>query len=90
MVALLEAEDMSGRVGASLLQTVGIPELIASDLTSYRSIAIDLATNTTFFNDVRSRLVDAADSTRDKKRVNNPLWDMARYVKLILLLILSI
>ena len=81
MVTLLEAPDMSARVGASMLQTLGLPELIAGDLESYRSISIDLAANKTFFADVRTRLVDAADSTKDKSRVNNPLWNMARYVK---------
>ena len=85
MVTLLEAPDMSARVGASMLHTVGIPELVASDLASYRSISIDLATNTTFFNDVRKRLVAAADSTINDDVTNNPLWNMARYVRLLLL-----
>jgi len=80
LVTLLEAKDMSARVGASMLHTLGIPELVATDIDSYKEISVKLASNKTFFDDIRSRLVAAADSTKDPNQRNNPLWDMARYV----------
>ena len=45
LLELAAAAIGAGRVGASLLQACGLPELVANDATSYEGIALRLARN---------------------------------------------
>lgn len=49
-------ETFASRMGASLLATVGLSELVAATLGEYKSIAIDLAKNAAKLNDYRDVL----------------------------------
>jgi len=59
------------RVGASLLQAVGLPELITHDLPSYEALALRLATEPGLLTGLRVRLRAQARSS--------PLYATARY-----------
>jgi protein O-GlcNAc transferase len=69
--------DMGSRVGASALTALGIKELIAHTQDEYDQIAVRLATDSTFYTEVRTKLIQAnlASSPR------NPFWDLERYVR---------
>jgi protein O-GlcNAc transferase len=59
-----------GRVGASLLSALGLPELIAEDLHSYELIALELARDATRLASLRNRLWE--------NRQKFPLFDTAK------------
>jgi len=63
-------EAFAGRVAASLLRAVGLPELITDSLEEYESLALKLAKDPTLLQSYRDRL------TRDPARL--PLFDTAR------------
>jgi predicted O-linked N-acetylglucosamine transferase (SPINDLY family) len=63
-------KTFAGRVGASLLRAVGLPELITDSLEDYESLALRLATDRSLLQSYRDRL------TRDPTRL--PLFDTAR------------
>ncbi len=60
-----------GRVAASLLGAIGLPELITHDLEAYEARAIELATRGTTLSDVRSKLA--------QNRTRYPLFDTDRF-----------
>jgi protein O-GlcNAc transferase len=60
----------AGRVGASLLQAIGLPELVASSLAEYEAIALALARDPEALARVRTKLVS--------NRSTEPLFDTAR------------
>lgn len=60
-------ETFAGRVGGSLLQAVGLPELIASDLRDYFARALRLATDPAELLALRDRLA--------RQRRSAPLFD---------------
>jgi predicted O-linked N-acetylglucosamine transferase (SPINDLY family) len=62
-----------GRVGASLLKAIGLPELIASDLAEYETIARELAAN--------PQKLLALRHTVAANRLTHPLFDTARFTK---------
>ncbi|WP_207458559.1 tetratricopeptide repeat protein [Azospirillum sp. SYSU D00513] len=62
--------SMIGRVSASLLRAVGLPELVAPDLAGYRALALDLARRPK----ERARLRRHLDMARDTA----PLFDSAK------------
>jgi predicted O-linked N-acetylglucosamine transferase (SPINDLY family) len=66
-------QTFSGRVAASLLSAVGLPELVAKDLGDYEAIAIELAGNPQKLLSLRNTL--AAD------RLTHPLFDTARFTR---------
>jgi len=61
------------RMAGSLLNAAGLPELVASSLEEYEAIAFRLATDTTAYATVRSKL--------DSSRLLAPLFDTARFAK---------
>jgi protein O-GlcNAc transferase len=61
----------AGRVAASLLNAVGLPELIGSDLADYEAVALELARNTDMLAAIRARLA--------QNRATSPLFDTDRY-----------
>jgi protein O-GlcNAc transferase len=63
----------AGRVATSLLQAVGLPELITGDLAEYEATALKLATTPALLADVRARL--------SRNRTNYPLFDTNRFCR---------
>jgi predicted O-linked N-acetylglucosamine transferase (SPINDLY family) len=61
----------AGRVAASLLSAMDLPELITQDLTSYEALALKLARDDVFRDALRDKLV----ANRDK----NSLFDAAKF-----------
>jgi protein O-GlcNAc transferase len=63
----------TGRVAASLLEAVGMPELIASSLAEYEALALDLARNPERLSALRAKL--------DANRVSSPLFDTTLFTQ---------
>ena len=61
----------AGRVAASLLNAIGLPELITHSLPEYEALALELATNRKRLAEIRSRLA--------KNRDTYPLFDTDRF-----------
>jgi len=61
----------SGRVAASLLEAIGLAELIADNLEDYESMALKLAMEPVRLREVREKL--------KQNRLNYPLFDTQRY-----------
>ena len=62
-----------GRVAASLLNVIGLPELITQDLDAYEALALALARNPQRLISLRQKL--------STNRASYPLFDMARFAK---------
>ncbi len=62
-----------GRVGASLLHAVGLPELVTPTLEAYEKRAIELASDRAQLSRIRERL--------EQGRLTAPLFDTARYAQ---------
>ncbi len=65
----------SGRVAASLLTAIGLPELIAENLAEYEAFALALARDPARLADLRARLAQSRDTA--------PLFDTARTTRAI-------
>jgi protein O-GlcNAc transferase len=61
----------AGRVAASLLRAVGLPDLITHTLEEYQSLALQLATNPTRLAEIKQRLAG--------NRLTWPLFDTDRF-----------
>jgi len=66
-------DTFAGRVGASLLQAVGMPELITHSLAEYEAKALMLAQNPAELSRLKSKLIGNLPTA--------PLFDTARYAK---------
>jgi protein O-GlcNAc transferase len=64
-------ESFAARVAGSLLQTVGLPELITGDLRGYERLAVELAANPKRLAEMRARLAAV--------RLTTPLFDTALF-----------
>ncbi|MBT8583223.1 tetratricopeptide repeat protein [Polynucleobacter paneuropaeus] len=71
----LIGKSFQSRVAASLLESVGHPELITHDLEGYKDLAIHLAKNPDQLRSIRADLSD--------KQLMLPLFDTPRFVKSI-------
>jgi predicted O-linked N-acetylglucosamine transferase (SPINDLY family) len=60
-----------GRVAASLLNAVGLPELITESLEDYEALALKLARSADLLSDIRARL--------SRNRSEYPLFDTKRF-----------
>jgi protein O-GlcNAc transferase len=65
-------ETFASRVGASLVTSVGLSELIVANLDEYQRRAVELAKNPHSLRDLRDKL--------EKKRPTAPLFDAKRFV----------
>jgi len=72
-VLTCRGRSFAGRVGASLLTALGLPELIADSLEDYESIALDLARHPQKMTSLREKLAVL--------RGTSPLFDTARYTR---------
>ncbi|MBF0294297.1 MAG: tetratricopeptide repeat protein [Magnetococcales bacterium] len=66
-------EGFAGRVGASMLHALGLPELIAVGWEEYDTIALDLARDAERLQEIRRRL--------SINRLTFPLFDLPRFVR---------
>jgi predicted O-linked N-acetylglucosamine transferase (SPINDLY family) len=66
-VLTLLGETFAGRVGASLLYAIGLPELVAHTLEEYQDLALTLATDSPKLVSIKERLA--------KNRSSYPLFD---------------
>jgi predicted O-linked N-acetylglucosamine transferase (SPINDLY family) len=62
-----------GLVGASVLQAIGLPELVASSLTDYEELALALARDPERLAAIKAKLM--------RNRVTEPLFDTARFTR---------
>ena len=68
-----QGKTFSGRVAASLLNSVGLPELITGSLEEYEALALSLATTQERLQNLRARLALARDTC--------PLFDSSRFCR---------
>jgi predicted O-linked N-acetylglucosamine transferase (SPINDLY family) len=66
-------ETFAGRVAASLLNAIGLPELVTSTAQAYEDLAIELATRPEKFAAIKSKL--------DANRLTTPLFDCRRFTE---------
>ena len=66
-VLTCRGDTFAGRVAASLLQAVGLPELITSSLADYTALALWLAQDRDLLGEIRKRLAE--------NRLGRPLFD---------------
>ena len=66
-------ETFAGRVAASLLQSIDLPELIAPTLKSYEQLAIDLAVRPEILATIKRKLA--------QNRLTTPLFDTKLFTK---------
>lgn len=66
-------ETFSGRVAASVLKAVGLPELICGSMADYEAAAIRLASAPDELAQLKARLAD--------NRLTTPLFDTVRYTR---------
>jgi protein O-GlcNAc transferase len=66
-------ETFAGRVAASLLTTIQMPELIATSVDGFERTAIDLAANRERLAAIKRKLADSRHST--------PLFDTAVFTR---------
>jgi predicted O-linked N-acetylglucosamine transferase (SPINDLY family) len=64
-------EGFAGRVGASLLNAIGLPELVTESAADYEALALQLASNPAHLGEVRNRLA--------ANRLTHPLFDTDRF-----------
>jgi len=63
----------AGRVGASMLDAIGLPELVADSLDSYESLALGLAREPQMLASVKAKLL--------RNRKTEPLFDTRRFTR---------
>jgi protein O-GlcNAc transferase len=64
-------QTFAGRVAASLLRAIGMPDLVTDDLAAYECLALRIASEPRLLQDLRDRL--------QRQRLSQPLFDSDRY-----------
>ncbi|MEJ1342748.1 MAG: tetratricopeptide repeat protein [Candidatus Sedimenticola sp. (ex Thyasira tokunagai)] len=72
-VVAMRGNGFASRVSASLLNTIGLPELVADDLRGYEEIARELALNPTRLTELKQKLALC--------RTGSPLFDMDGFTR---------
>jgi predicted O-linked N-acetylglucosamine transferase (SPINDLY family) len=72
-VLTLKGQSFPSRVAASLLNAIGLPELITNTEEDYEALAIELAINPKKFADIKLRLA--------KNRLTAPLFNTPLFAK---------
>ena len=70
-VVTCPGKTFAGRVAASLLRAIGLPDLVTSDLGAYERLALRLASEPALLGELRQRL--------QQNRMSQPLFDTDRY-----------
>lgn len=63
----------AGRVGASVLKAVGLPEFVTTSLEDYEALALKLATDPALLASIRAKLAT--------RRLTGPLFDTPRFTR---------
>jgi predicted O-linked N-acetylglucosamine transferase (SPINDLY family) len=66
-------ETFAGRVAASLLKAVGLPELITTSLEDYEALALKLARELSLLASIKAKLA--------RNRSTYPLFNTARFTR---------
>lgn len=66
-------ETFAGRVGASVLRALGLPELVTHNVAEYEALAYEIATHPQQLASIRRTL--------DVNRAIHPLFDTPRFTK---------
>ena len=66
-------ETFAGRMGASLLRAIGLPELVTTNARDYEALAIELALDPERLRGIRERL--------EVNRLTTPLFDTAAFTR---------
>ena len=69
----LAGESVAGRVAASVLNAVGLPELVTTVREDYEALAVRLGTDPAQLAAIRRKL--------DRNRLTTPLFDSARFAR---------
>lgn len=72
-VVTLAGQSFASRVAASLLNAIGLPELITTNQAEYEALAIELALNPSQLSDIKLRLAN--------NRLAAPLFDTPLFTK---------
>ena len=72
-VLTCKGESFAGRVGASLLNAIGLPELVTHTEAEYEALAIELATNPIKLKLIKEKL--------ERNRIKTPLFDTPKFTK---------
>ena len=73
-----------GRVGASILTNVGLTDFIAQDIDGYIELAVEMAANTSYLEEIRrglrermqgASLCDGRSFAIDVERAYQEMWD---------------
>jgi predicted O-linked N-acetylglucosamine transferase (SPINDLY family) len=68
-----QGNQFAARVAASLLNAVGLPELVTQNETDYEALILELATNREKLTAIREKLAI--------NRLTQPLFDTKRYTR---------
>ncbi len=71
-VISLLGRHFASRVSASLLNAIGLPELVAKSLSEYQDLAVNMAQNPAYFKKIVKKL--------DKNRKSKPLFNTKQFV----------
>ena len=69
----LVGDTFASRVGASMLNAIGLPELITYSENEYKNKAIELATNPILLKTIKEKL--------EKNKISKPLFDAKLFTK---------
>ena len=69
----LAGDSFASRVGASMLNAIGLPELITYSENEYKNKAIELATNPILLKTIKEKL--------EKNKISKPLFDAKLFTK---------
>ncbi|MGB7279793.1 MAG: hypothetical protein WBD15_18865 [Pseudolabrys sp.] len=72
-VLTCECDVFVGRMGASLLSAIGLPELVTATPQAYEELAIELATSSGKLRAIKDKL--------DSNRLTTPLFDTKRFIR---------
>jgi predicted O-linked N-acetylglucosamine transferase (SPINDLY family) len=72
-VLTCEGESLAGRVGSSLLRSIGLPELVTQTLDEYEALALALARQPKRLQAITQRL--------ERNRNSEPLFDTERFAR---------
>jgi len=72
-VLTMQGNTFAGRVASSLINTIGLPELITQSLTEYENLAIEIAKDEETLTALKKKL--------EYNRIKSPLFDTKRYTK---------
>jgi protein O-GlcNAc transferase len=72
-VLTCRGKSFAGRVGASILHAVGLPELVTDNLADYETLALRLATDASLLGSIRAKLA--------QNRKTHPLFDTKRFCR---------